>query len=253
MTKGLVTTELALDSRATADQDALEVTAPPSLSVQRPRIPFPEPASHRRTRHRWIPIALGGAALLAAVGIVGTGALYGHSGLPGLPGTRDVAGRIDPNDEDTGGAPRSTANRSESPRTAASSKPNSVSPPGPGTTATPRPPSAESSARSGNAPTPSDAASPTARTSPSPSASSSDDHDGGDGTLRQGDSGAAVTEMQRKLWRLGFHDGHHYGVFDSYTADSVAKFQKWAPVQGDPLGVYGPNTRQALDTWMART
>ncbi|WP_414166804.1 peptidoglycan-binding domain-containing protein [Streptoverticillium reticulum] len=73
-----------------------------------------------------------------------------------------------------------------------------------------------------------------------------------DGTLRRGDSGAAVHDMQYTLWRLGFYHGRQYGSYDADTAASVRKFQEWDGVRGDVAGEYGANTRRALQTWAAR-
>ncbi|MFB7629825.1 peptidoglycan-binding domain-containing protein [Streptomyces sp. NPDC056149] len=70
--------------------------------------------------------------------------------------------------------------------------------------------------------------------------------------LRYGDSGAAVSDVQYTLWRLGLYHGRQYGSYDTDTVASVLKFQNWDGVRGDAPGEYGPRTRRALDAWAAR-
>ncbi|MFD7512581.1 peptidoglycan-binding protein [Streptomyces sp. NPDC059853] len=68
------------------------------------------------------------------------------------------------------------------------------------------------------------------------------------GVLREGDSGPAVTELQQRLLQLGWvYDGTAHGTFDERTRDAVARFQVAYGVQGDEWGVYGVNTRLALE------
>ncbi|WP_169790887.1 peptidoglycan-binding domain-containing protein, partial [Streptomyces pathocidini] len=71
------------------------------------------------------------------------------------------------------------------------------------------------------------------------------------GTLRPGDSGAAVTTMQRQLYSIGLYHGHRYGDYDADTEAAVRRFQEWGTVAAecsvDPRGVYGPATRRALE------
>ncbi|MFK0296788.1 peptidoglycan-binding domain-containing protein [Streptomyces sp. NPDC090442] len=75
---------------------------------------------------------------------------------------------------------------------------------------------------------------------------------GANGVLRYGDSGAAVSDVQYTLWRLGLYHGCQYGSYDTDTVASVLKFQNWDGVRGDGPGEYGPHTRRALDAWAAR-
>ncbi|WP_406097372.1 peptidoglycan-binding protein [Streptomyces sp. NBC_01013] len=67
-------------------------------------------------------------------------------------------------------------------------------------------------------------------------------------TLRRGDSGPEVTELQRRLQEVWVLD--QGPTDDDYTErveKAVGDFQSWWNIQGDPKGVYGPNTRQALE------
>ncbi|MFF4544944.1 peptidoglycan-binding protein [Streptomyces sp. NPDC001406] len=80
-------------------------------------------------------------------------------------------------------------------------------------------------------------------------ATSATDPDG-PGTLRQGDSGPEVTELQQRLlavpdvYRGGSTDGH----YDTVLTEAVARFQLWYGISGDETGVYGNDTRRALES-----
>jgi hypothetical protein len=87
---------------------------------------------------------------------------------------------------------------------------------------------------SGTVSTPSRSASGSPTVAPSP-------------VLRQGDHGAEVKEMQGRLRQTLAYTGEANGDFDAATRDGVARFQVWYGVQGDPKGVYGPNTRKSLE------
>jgi hypothetical protein len=68
------------------------------------------------------------------------------------------------------------------------------------------------------------------------------------GTLRPGDGGAAVSTLQERLRRADCYHGRQSGSYDQKTANAVAQFQQEYGVRGDPSGVYGPNTRAALES-----
>ncbi|MER5505419.1 peptidoglycan-binding domain-containing protein [Streptomyces sp. NPDC002766] len=97
---------------------------------------------------------------------------------------------------------------------------------------------------------------PTASAEPTPTATatSADDPDGA-GTLREGDSGPAVTDLQERLLRIPdvYRDGATNGVFDVTLRAAVARFQLWYGIRGDETGVYGNDTRQALESRTAAT
>ncbi|MER8007972.1 peptidoglycan-binding domain-containing protein [Streptomyces sp. NPDC094149] len=99
-------------------------------------------------------------------------------------------------------------------------------------------------------PAPSASAEPT----PTATATSADDPDGA-GTLREGDSGPAVTDLQERLLRIPdvYHDGATGGVYDATLRAAVARFQLWYGIRGDETGVYGNDTRQALESRTAPT
>ncbi|MPY32205.1 peptidoglycan-binding protein [Streptomyces adustus] len=83
---------------------------------------------------------------------------------------------------------------------------------------------------------------------PAPTAAASTDPDGA-GTLREGDSGPEVTDLQQRLLRIP--NVYDHGATDgSYGADltaAVARFQLWYGIRGDESGVYGDDTRRDLE------
>jgi hypothetical protein len=69
-------------------------------------------------------------------------------------------------------------------------------------------------------------------------------------TLRPGDSGPEVSELQRRLKQAGAldEDAPEDGVYSRDVQQGVARFQAWNDVRGDDFGEYGPNTRRALES-----
>lgn len=198
---------------------------------------LPGPASHRRGRRRWIPYAAGGATLLAALGVTALTTVGGGPGaavsLPDAGGAADGLGRSANTTEQPGSSSAAAVPGHSGTAAADTRRPATSSSP----SATP----ATESGRSATSATPHQSA-----------AASSAPVSSADGTLRRGDSGAAVHDMQYTLWHLGLYHGRQYGSYDADTAASVRKFQEWDGVRGDAAGEYGPNTRRALQTWAAR-
>lgn len=81
------------------------------------------------------------------------------------------------------------------------------------------------------------------------SAPAADDPDGA-GTLREGDSGPAVTDLQKRLLRIPdvYAGGATDGTYNATLKAAVARFQLWYGIRGDETGVYGNDTRQALES-----
>ncbi|MEU4347494.1 peptidoglycan-binding protein [Streptomyces sp. NPDC023838] len=65
--------------------------------------------------------------------------------------------------------------------------------------------------------------------------------------LRRGDDGSEVVELQDRLAQLAIYDGKVDGHFGSRTENAVRTYQSYMGLQGDPPGVYGPETRRALE------
>ncbi|MFI0960265.1 peptidoglycan-binding protein [Streptomyces sp. NPDC021080] len=72
----------------------------------------------------------------------------------------------------------------------------------------------------------------------------------GAGTLRQGDNGPEVTDLQRRLLRIPnvYEHGSTSGTYDATLAAAVARFQLWYGIRGDESGVYGNDTRADLES-----
>ncbi|MEU8970606.1 peptidoglycan-binding domain-containing protein [Streptomyces monashensis] len=77
----------------------------------------------------------------------------------------------------------------------------------------------------------------------------------GPGTLRQGDTGPDVAELQLRLLRIPdvYRDGSTDGTFDATLTAAVARFQLWYGISGDERGVYGDDTRRALESRTSQT
>lgn len=66
-------------------------------------------------------------------------------------------------------------------------------------------------------------------------------------TLKYGDSGPEVEKLQRLLAGQGLYRGKINSRFDDRTERAVSEFQWYNEIEGDPWGVYGPETRKALE------
>lgn len=66
-------------------------------------------------------------------------------------------------------------------------------------------------------------------------------------TLAMGDTGAQVQDLQQRLRRAYVYWGDTDGRFDAQVQQAVALFQFWNAIDGDPEGVYGPQTRAVLE------
>ncbi|WP_328492309.1 peptidoglycan-binding protein [Streptomyces sp. NBC_00414] len=72
----------------------------------------------------------------------------------------------------------------------------------------------------------------------------------GPGTLREGDRGPAVSDLQERLLRIPdvYEQGAPSGVYDATLTAAVARFQLWYGIRGDETGVYGNDTRTDLES-----
>ncbi|GGW71423.1 hypothetical protein GCM10010503_56070 [Streptomyces lucensis JCM 4490] len=95
---------------------------------------------------------------------------------------------------------------------------------------------------------------PAAPTAPAATATAAtptpaDDPDG-PGTLREGDTGPEVADLQQRLLHVPdvYRDGSASGTYDATLTEAVARFQLWYGVSGDETGVYGDDTRRVLES-----
>ncbi|WP_461036186.1 peptidoglycan-binding domain-containing protein [Streptomyces mayteni] len=72
----------------------------------------------------------------------------------------------------------------------------------------------------------------------------------GPGTLREGDAGPEVVELQRRLRDIPnvYENGSVGGEYDATLTEAVARFQLWYGIRGDETGVYGDDTRLDLES-----
>jgi hypothetical protein len=224
---------IALPAAAGPGPDATTDGAPP--------VPAAAPSAPRRRGRSTRPVfyAAGalGACLLAALIVVRSGG-GGTSHLAGSTGG------------DLGDVPSTSASAATSPHAAAHR-----SAPAPVGTTLIGSPTASATASA----TPSRSASPNGEAPASPrssavspsaspgSASPSADASTAPRTLRYGDRGPDVTALQRRLAEANLFGSEPNGVYDGETYGGVAGYQMRHGITSDPIGVYGPATRAALE------
>ncbi|MGP3752144.1 peptidoglycan-binding domain-containing protein [Streptomyces sp. IBSNAI001] len=196
----------------------------------------PDPVQPRR-RRPFAVVAVGAA--VAAV--VGTAAFA--SGLFDDEDRREAAlPEITSSVPDTDGEP--AASVSESPSASPSATPSRSASASPSASPSPsKSPSASRSATVSASPSPS----ASATKAPATTAAAPPAEEVSGTTLRRGDRGAEVSELQRRLQEIWVYRGPEDGDYSERVEQAVAEYQRWVSVQGDPSGVYGPETRRALE------
>ncbi|MET7364461.1 peptidoglycan-binding domain-containing protein [Streptomyces sp. NPDC005566] len=195
----------------------------------------PEPVQPRRRRP--FAVLAAGAAVAAVVGTAAfAGGLFDRDdsreeALPevatSVPDASGPAGSVS---ESPSASPSATPSRSAS--ASASSSPSASAS---------KSPSASPSATASRTPSPS--ATPTRsvdETSAPPAQIAGP-------TLRRGDEGAEVAELQRRLQEIWIYREPDDGEYSERVERAVREFQTWVSVRNDPPGVYGPETRRALE------
>ncbi|MEW2274406.1 peptidoglycan-binding domain-containing protein [Streptomyces griseofuscus] len=199
---------------------------PPSASAGAPG----EPVRRRRFRRTALLTAAGvGAAVVAAAGV----ALFSYH----TPSRDDAAPEVRESVPDV--PPPTTAtpsahDTSAPSRSTARSVPALPPSPSPTPTRSPSPSPTLAPSR-----TPSRAPSPTASAPGTPASTA---------VLERGDSGPQVVELEYRLWELNLYDGDMNGVYTHPVENAVSTYQLARGIQGDPLGVYGPQTRASLES-----
>lgn len=91
---------------------------------------------------------------------------------------------------------------------------------------------------------------PAASSAPAPSQPAAAPDPDGAGTLREGDSGPEVSDLQERLLRIPnvYEGGTASGLYDATLTEAVARFQLWYGIRGDESGVYGNDTRNDLES-----
>ncbi|MEU0132544.1 peptidoglycan-binding domain-containing protein [Streptomyces sp. NPDC006296] len=194
-------------------------------------------------RRRPFAVVAVGAAVAA---VVGTAAFAG--GLFDAKDDRDTAlPEATSSVPDTDGVPAASA-----PEPSSASPSTAPSPSASASVPAEAPSASPSSSRS-----PSASPSPTVPQPPSPSASATEAptapvaappvEEVAGTTLRRGDRGPEVSELQRRLQEVWVYRGPDDGTYSAQVEQAVAEYQRWASVRSDPPGVYGPETRSALE------
>ncbi|MET8840532.1 peptidoglycan-binding protein [Streptomyces rubiginosohelvolus] len=204
----------------------------------------PDPVQPRR-RRPFGALAVG-AAVAAVVGTAAfAGGLFGgdDSGDEALPeATTSVpdtdgepAASVAPSPS-ASAAPSRTPSRSAAPSASpsASASPTKSREPSPAASAS-TPPTASAS------PTPEDGGAPTSSPSAAPPAEFAGP------SLRPGDRGPEVGVLQNRLREVWLYSGPSDQNYSERVENAVAVYQSYKAIQGDPVGVYGPNTRRALE------
>ncbi|WP_326752474.1 peptidoglycan-binding protein [Streptomyces hirsutus] len=112
---------------------------------------------------------------------------------------------------------------------------------------------AEAEAEAGASATPSDAAEPSATptaTAPADVPEEAEELDEGavtGPTLRRGDRGPEVVDLQQRLSKVYLYNKPANGRFNGRTEEAVRNYQWSRGIRGDELGVYGPETRARLE------
>ncbi|MCB5164908.1 peptidoglycan-binding protein [Streptomyces bambusae] len=194
-------------------------------------------AARKRRRSRVLPLAVG-----AAVVVIGAGLL-----AAGLSGDEDGTDRALPDPKlsppavtvaPDRGRPSATGGATDSGGPTAPAEDDAAESPeatGPATA------TASASARETRSTGPSPEPTRRATRPPKPTATSGAD------SLRRGDDGSEVRELQIRLNEMAHYWGPMNGRYTRSVERAVADFQDWANVTGDPRGVYGPATREALE------
>ncbi|WP_304657262.1 peptidoglycan-binding domain-containing protein [Streptomyces parvus] len=204
----------------------------------------PDPVQPRR-RRPFGALAVG-AAVAAVVGTAAfAGGLFGgdDSGDEALPeATTSVpdlgdepAASVAPSPS-ASATPSRTPSRSAAPSASpsASASPTRNREPSPTATASASPTTSAS-------PTPEDGGAPTSSPSAAPPAEFAGP------ALRPGDRGPEVGVLQNRLKEVWLYSGPSDQHYDDRVENAVAIYQSYKAIQGDPIGVYGPNTRRALE------
>lgn len=205
--------------------------------------PDPDPVRPRRRR------PFGALAVGAAVAaVVGTAAFAG--GLFGGDDSTDEAlpeattSAPDTEDEPAASVAPSPSTSATPPRTQSPSATPSASPSASASPTKSREPAPTATASA----SPKASASPTAEDGTPTAAPPADPPPGlADSSLRPGDRGPEVAELQSRLKEVWLYSGPSDGNYNDQVRSAVAVYQSYKAIQGDPTGVYGPNTRRALE------
>ncbi|MEF9903516.1 peptidoglycan-binding protein [Streptomyces sp. P9-A2] len=221
-----------------------------------PDVGGPAPSAGRSRRRATLLVAAG--AVVAVVGAAGwAGGLFAYE-TPSRDGAlpKDVRASVPDAPSDAPlVAPATSASGSPeaSAPVSASATPSGSASPSASPSASESEPEPEDEAEEGASATPSNAAeSSAAPTTTAPAAAPEETEEADDGnvtgaTLRRGDRGPEVSDLQQRLSKVYLYNDSAHGRFNHRTEDAVRAYQWSRGIRGDELGVYGPETRSRLE------
>ncbi|MGW2744789.1 peptidoglycan-binding domain-containing protein [Streptomyces sp. NPDC001450] len=195
----------------------------------------PDEEPRRRSR-RTVLLSVAGAAIAVVAAAGMASGLFSYH-----PPARDRAAQeVRPSVPDS-----TTPGTSSAPAPPARPRPSSPpAPPSPDPTPTPTATSASPTPTRSYSPSPSASPTPSTTVRGTPNAAPTASAP----VLRRGDQGPEVTELQLRLKQLNLYDDQVNGVFTGSVEDAVRTYQWARGITDDPLGVYGPATRESLES-----
>ncbi|EFL31789.1 peptidoglycan-binding membrane protein [Streptomyces viridochromogenes DSM 40736] len=207
-----------------------------------------EPDGGPRRRRRGVLLAAAAAACVAVVAAAGyASGLFAYEAP-----SRDTALPDDIRASVPDG-PSSSAASTPAERSAPGTESAPAAPP-PSPSATSSPSASPSPSTPSASPSPSRSAIPSAPqtsatpTGPGQAPPDNSRQNGGPTTLRLGDRGPEVTELQLRLRQLSLYVEDDDGTYDEGLEDAVRTYQWSRGIQDDDLGVYGRGTRTRLES-----
>ncbi|MFF7436638.1 peptidoglycan-binding protein [Streptomyces sp. NPDC008122] len=181
-------------------------------------------------------VAVAGTAALAAVVLGGADDTDDRAAVPEVTTSASLNVAVSEAPSPSSETPEPTTSSPTPERTTASPSPSP-------STATASP-SASTSKAAPPAAVPSEAPTTAAPTTATPSAQPTEETAV---TLSLGSKGDEVVELQMRLTLAGAYHDKIDGKYDQDVWRAVKNYQSWMYIEGDPKGVYGPNTREALE------
>ncbi|MFE0701200.1 peptidoglycan-binding protein [Streptomyces sp. NPDC058872] len=190
-------------------------------------------------------VAVAGTAALAAAVLGGAKDTEDRAAVPEVTTSASLNVAVSEAPSPSSETPEPTASSPSPDETSASPSPSS----------SPSPTTASPSASATSAAPPTAAPSATTTTAPStppPSSQPPQPTEEATVTLSIGSSGEEVLELQARLTLVGAYRGAVDGQYDQEVWRAVKTYQSWMYIEDDPRGVYGPQTRKALErsTWL---
>lgn len=240
--------EAAATIRLAAVRDADSGNGTPYPPPEPPPSPLAEEPPRRRRRTALLVVTGAAVAVVAAAGFASGLFSYDTPARDGaLPD--DVRASVPEASSTPTSVPPSPSSRSDSgsiPGPGASPTATATAAPPPSPSESPSPSTSTASTR------PSDPSqSPTPTTTPTVAASLAPDQgSAGDQpaqTLRRGDRGPEVADLQLRLRQLSLYTGDADGRYSGRVEDAVRRYQWARGITGDESGVYGAATRTSLE------